>query len=216
MTNSLSTFHPDALERGELVDAVTGNMVWIPGGTFRMGSDRHYVEEAPAHRVTVDAFWIDRFPVTNDDFRRFVDDTGHVTYAELEPNAADYPGALPEMLYAGSLVFTKPPIRVDLGNSHQWWSYVRGAQYTDWYRPRHTKDRVKACCIPHNPRGGSEDASRDPRDAARMPRKVLKGGSHLCAPNYCRRYRPAARFPEPIDTSACHVGFRCVVRVPKA
>jgi formylglycine-generating enzyme required for sulfatase activity len=117
MTNSLSTFHPDALERGELVDAVTGNMVWIPGGTFRMGSDRHYVEEAPAHRVTVDAFWIDRFPVTNDDFRRFVDDTGHVTYAELEPNAADYPGALPEMLYAGSLVF-------DTGGSREFPSVV--------------------------------------------------------------------------------------------
>jgi hypothetical protein len=47
---------------------------------------------------------------------------------------------------------------------------------------------------------------------ARIPRKVLKGGSHLCAPNYCRRYRPAARFPEPIDTSTCHVGFRGVAR----
>jgi len=330
MTNSLSIVRPNTLERDESVDAVTANMVWIPGGTFRMGSDRHYVEEAPAHRVTVDGFWIDPYPVTNDEFRRFVDDTGYVTFAEIEPNAADYPGALPEMLYAGSLVFTKPPVRVNLQNSRQWWSYVRGAQWrhprgpsstlaglgqhpvvhitlgdaaayaawagkelpteaewefaarggldgaefawgddlipggahmantwqgdfpwqneqhdgyestspvdafppngygvydmignvwewtTDWYRPRHTKDRVKACCIPHNPRGGSEEASRDPRDVARVPRKVLKGGSHLCAPNYCRRYRPAARFPEPIDTSACHVGFRCVAHVPTA
>jgi len=133
MTNSLSTVQAAALQRHDVVDTVTGNMVWIPGGTFVMGSDRHYVEEAPAHRVTVDGFWIDRFPVTNDEFGRFVDETGHVTFAELEPNAADYPGALPDMLYAGSLVFTKPPIRVDLGNSHQWWSYVRGAQ---WRHPR--------------------------------------------------------------------------------
>ena len=45
-----------------------------------------------------------------------------------------------------------------------------------------------------------------------IPRKVLKGGSHLCAPNYCRRYRPAARHPQPVDTSASHIGFRCIVR----
>jgi len=86
---------------------------------------------------------------------------------------------------------------------------------TDWYRPRHPKDQVKACCLPHNPRGGSEEAGRDPRDTARVRRKVLKGGSHLCAPNYCRRHRPAARFPEPVDTSACHVGFRGIAHVPR-
>ncbi|HEX5075796.1 MAG TPA: SUMF1/EgtB/PvdO family nonheme iron enzyme, partial [Gemmatimonadaceae bacterium] len=129
MTNSLSTQFPTPLRRGDVVGPVAGDMVWIPGGTFRMGSDRHYVEEAPAHRVTVDGFWIDRFPVTNDEFQQFVDDTGYVTFAELEPNAADYPGALPDMLYAGSLVFTKPPLRVDLRDSSQWWSYVRGAQW---------------------------------------------------------------------------------------
>jgi len=72
MTNSLSTVSPDALTRGDLVDPVTGKMVWIPGGTFRMGSDRHYVEEAPAHRVTVGGFWIDRFPVTIDPATMFV------------------------------------------------------------------------------------------------------------------------------------------------
>src|SRR6185295_19811787 len=74
MTNSQSTVFPDAPKRGDVVDPVTGQMVWIPGGTFRMGSDRHYVEEAPAHNVTVDGFWIDRFPITNDEFRRFVDE----------------------------------------------------------------------------------------------------------------------------------------------
>jgi len=67
-------------------------MAWIPGGTFRMGSDSHYPEEAPSHRVTVDSFWIDRAPVTNREFRRFVDATDYVTLAEIPPRAADYPG----------------------------------------------------------------------------------------------------------------------------
>ena len=77
--------------------------------------------------------------------------------------------------------------------------------------------RAKACCIPQNPRGGREEASYDPRQPEiRIPRKVIKGGSHLCAPSYCRRYRPAARHAEPVDTSTSHVGFRCVVRRPSS
>jgi len=304
------------------------DMVWVPGGTYRMGSDRHYPEEAPSHRVIVDGFWMDRYPVTNDVFARFVEATGHVTFAEVPPNPADYPGALPEMLYAGSLVFHKPIVRVDLRDASRWWTFMRGAQWrnpygpgstirglerypvvhvayadaeefarwagkelpteaeweraarggldgaefawgdeltphgrhmantwqgefpfknarvdgfdgtspvdafppngyglcdmigntwewtTDWYEPRHPAEREKACCIPRNPRGPRETRSYDPNQPdVRIPRKVLKGGSHLCAPNYCRRYRPAARFPEPVDTSTCHVSFRCVVRV---
>ena len=86
-------------------------MLWIPGGTFRMGSDRHYPEEAPSHRVSVDGFWMDRTPVTNRQFKQFVMATGHVTSAEITPDPKDYPGALPHMLYAGSLVFTPPQIR---------------------------------------------------------------------------------------------------------
>src|SRR4029453_4999009 len=70
-------------------------MVWIPGGTFLMGSDKHYPEERPAHRVTVGGFFMDRMPVTNERFRRFVEATGHVTFAEIPPNPDDYPGALP-------------------------------------------------------------------------------------------------------------------------
>jgi formylglycine-generating enzyme required for sulfatase activity len=92
-----------------------------------------------------------------------------------------------------------------IGNVWQW--------TCDWYTPRHQADAQKPCCIPDNPRSGHADASYDPRQPnIRIPRKVLKGGSHLCAPNYCRRYRPAARHAQPVDTSTSHVGFRCVLR----
>src|ERR1700709_1054776 len=87
-------------------DSRTRDMGRIPGGTFRMGSDHPYPEEAPSHRVTVDGFWIDRAPVTNRQFKRFVIATGHKTFAEIPPDPKDYPGALPDMLYAGSLAFT--------------------------------------------------------------------------------------------------------------
>src|SRR3954467_8994863 len=92
----------------------TDGMIWIQGGTFRMGSDRHYPEEAPVHRVTVDDFFIDLTPVTNRQFKEFVKATSHVTFAEIPPRAEDYPGALPHMLYAGSLVFSPPSRPVDL------------------------------------------------------------------------------------------------------
>src|ERR1700732_4732870 len=85
-------------------DHRTGDMVWIPGGTFRMGSNDHYPEEAPVHRVAVDGFLIDRTPVTNRQFKQFVKATGHKTCAEVPPDPKDYPGTLPEMIYAGSLV----------------------------------------------------------------------------------------------------------------
>ncbi len=93
-----------------------------------------------------------------------------------------------------------------IGNTWEW--------TTDWYVDKHDVP-AKACCVPRNPRGPSAEASLTDERYAK-PRKVLKGGSHLCAPNYCRRYRPAARHPEPIDTSTGHVGFRCVKRVSEA
>src|SRR5579859_262880 len=90
------------------------DMIRIPNGSFRMGSAAHYAEEAPVHQVTIDTFWIDATPVTNRQFREFVRATGHVTFAEIAPDPKDYPGALPHMLYAGSLVFTPPAHPVDL------------------------------------------------------------------------------------------------------
>ncbi len=303
------------------------DIIFIPGGTFRMGSDRHYPEEAPVHQVIVDGFWMDRTPVSNRQFREFVRATGHVTFAEKRPDPKDYPGALPHMLYAGSLVFTPPSRPADLRFWGEWWTFLKGADWRhpygprstingldnhpvvhvaysdalayahwagkdlpteaewefaarggldgaefawgdaftpdgrhmantwqgdfprqnlaqdgfertspvtafppngyglydmignvwewtrDFYAAKHPADAPKACCIPENPRGGREDESYDPcQPESRIPRRVLKGGSHLCAPNYCRRYRPAARHPQPVDTSASHVGFRCIVR----
>lgn len=308
-------------------EPVVDGMIRIPGGTFRMGSDAHYPEERPVHQVTVDGFWMDERPVTNARFRRFVEATGFVTFAEVVPDPRDYPGALPEMLFAGSLVFIQPSGPVDRRDIRGWWHWMKGADWrhpqgpgssidgkdehpvvhvsykdaeafaawegkalpteaewefaarggldgkayawgdefipggqfmantwqgefpweqrnedgfpgtspvgsfppngyglldmigntwewtTDWYTPRHPGEPAKACCIPRNPRGGAMDESYDPNQPAiRIPRKVLKGGSHLCAPNYCRRYRPAARYPEPIDTSTSHVGSRCIRR----
>lgn len=303
------------------------DMRWIPGGTFRMGSDRHYPEEAPVHRVTVEGFWMDESPVTNRQFRRFAHATGYRTVAEIPPDPKDYPGALPHLLFAGSLVFVPPQGPVDLRHCSRWWGFLKGADWrhpygqgssikglddhpvvhvafkdaatyadwagkalpteaewefaarggldgaefawgdefapggrpmantwqgnfpylntadgsvrrttpvgafppngyglldmignvwewtADWFAQRHQADAAKACCIPQNPRGGREADSFDPRDPQSLiPRKVVKGGSHLCAPNYCRRYRPAARHPQPIDTSMSHVGFRTIIR----
>jgi formylglycine-generating enzyme required for sulfatase activity len=82
---------------------------------------------------------------------------------------------------------------------------------TDWFQNH--KELTHTCCTMKNPRGGESEKSCDPRTPQiRIPRKVMKGGSFLCAPNYCQRYRPAARMAQPIDTSTCHLGFRCIVR----
>jgi formylglycine-generating enzyme len=307
------------------------HMVWVPGGTFSMGSSDFYPEEGPVHRVAVDGFWMDEHPVTNAEFRRFVKATGYRTVAERPLDPRDYPGADPALLVAGSLVFRRPRARVALHDFRAWWAYVPGAcwrrpegptstlggrerhpvvhiafedaeAYATWagkalpteaewefaarggldgavyawgdefapqgrllantwqgefpwqnlqtdgfehtspvdtfpangyglldvtgnvwewtedfFRPRHPGDAAKACCIPHNPRVASAAGSYAAGEpGAHIPRRVIKGGSHLCAPNYCLRYRPAARQGEAIDTSTCHLGFRCVVRTGAA
>ena len=109
------------------------NMIRVPGGTFWMGSNDHYPEEAPAHRATVRGFWMDAHPVTNEEFARFVEESGHVTFAETPPDPKDYPGLLPAFVKPGSLVFTQPKGPVDMKDFKNWWRYQIGA---NWRQPQ--------------------------------------------------------------------------------
>jgi formylglycine-generating enzyme required for sulfatase activity len=270
---------------------------------------------------------MDRYAVTNAQFKRFVEATGYVTLAERPANPDQYPDARPEMLVPSSVLFKKASGPVDLRNHYNWWVYVPGADWrhprgpassirklmdhpvvhvafedaeayakwagrelpteaewefaarggldgvefawgdeympggkpvantwqgefpwhnrcedgyewtapigafppngyglyemagnvwewtTDWYQDH---GKIKhSCCTIDNPRGGAPEQSYDPRTPdIKIPRRVMKGGSFLCAPNYCRRYRPAARMAQAVDTSTCHLGFRCIVRPP--
>src|SRR5882672_7666872 len=129
-TNSSRT--PDAVNFNPSLPDKDKDMVWIPGGTFQMGSDKHYPEEGPAHPATVESFWIDKYEITNQQFARFVDATNYVTFAEIPPKVEDYPGAKPELLQPASVVFQKPAQRVDLRNHFNWWTYVPGA---NWRHP---------------------------------------------------------------------------------
>src|SRR6516165_4346934 len=109
-----------------------GSMIWIPGGSFLMGSNEFYREERPAHQETVQGFWIDPYPVTNGEFGKFVGATGYVTTCERPPDPAMYPDADPSLLVPGSSVFRKPRGPVDLRDNRAWWEYVPGA---DWRHP---------------------------------------------------------------------------------
>jgi len=110
----------------------TNCMVWIAGGTFWMGADDGRSDELPLHQVTVDGFWMDKTEISNEQFEKFVDATGYVTIAERKPDAKDFPGADPQLLVPGSLVFTPPPEAVPLNDASIWWRYVPGA---NWRHP---------------------------------------------------------------------------------
>ncbi len=118
----------------------TTTVVRLPGATFRMGSDAHYPEEGPAHRVRVDGFGIDRFEVTNAGYTTFIDATGYVTVAERPLAPEDYPGAPAENLVPGSLVFTPTTGPVDLRHLSQWWTWTPGASWRHPEGPNSTID----------------------------------------------------------------------------
>ncbi|MGD1834746.1 MAG: formylglycine-generating enzyme family protein [Nitrososphaeraceae archaeon] len=305
-------------------------MVLISGGSFMMGSDKFYPEEKPVHKVSVDSFWMDKYPVTNKAFSEFVLATGYITIAERPLDPTEFQTVKEEDLVPGSMVFEKRNGPVDLKNYANWWRWMKGASWkhprgpgsnisevydhpvvhiayedaeayakwagkelpteaewefaarggldgmdftwgnedtqitkpmantwqgefpyqnllidkyegtspvgsfdpngyglfdmtgnvwewtSDWYVPHLDKsaNKVKSCCTTFiNPRVISPEQSYDPRQPQfKIPRKVVKGGSHICAPNYCLRYRPAARQPQMIDTGMTHIGFRCILK----
>lgn len=109
------------------------------------------------------------------------------------------------------------PVRHFPANDYGLWDLIGNVwEWTsDWYAQPQAVEKKKpgACCTIPNPRGGRKADSFDPcSPQVKIGRRVLKGGSHLCAENYCQRYRPAARQAQAIDTSTSHIGFRCVVR----
>jgi sulfatase modifying factor 1 len=116
-----------------------GDMVWLEGGAYAMGAERFYPEERPVRRVSVEGFWMDRYPVTVAEFRQFVADTDHVSLAERQPDPADYPGADPAGVVPGSLVFQGTPGPVDLRDVRSWWSYMPGAT---WRHPEGPGSRI--------------------------------------------------------------------------
>jgi formylglycine-generating enzyme required for sulfatase activity len=117
-------------------------MVWIPTGEFTMGSDApgSWPDEGPAHRVSLDGFWMDEHEVTNAEFRRFVEATGYVTTAERRPDVEEIlrqsppgtPSPPEESLVPGSLVFTTTEGPVPLDDYARWWRWTPGA---DWRHP---------------------------------------------------------------------------------
>ena len=125
------------------------NMVWVPGGSFLMGSESFYPEERPVRRAEIDGFWMDEHLVTAAEFRRFVRETGYVTVAERPLDAAQYPDADPDLLHPGSLVFHQPAGPVDLRDVTQWWRYTPGAQWRHPAGPGSTLDGLDRHPVTH-------------------------------------------------------------------
>ena len=292
-------------------------MVLVAGGSARLGSRRFYAEELGSREVVLPDLWFDEHPVTNTEFARFVEDTGHVTVAEVAPDATDFPGADPALLVPGSQLFAETPGPVDLRDWTQWWRWQPGASwrapqgpastwtavpdhpvthvgwedataYADWAGKRlatedewehaargglegedyawgstlHPDGRILANTwigqfpwrsadpdgyhrtspvgsYPRNdfgladmignvwewtstPWGDRGQAAADEEVHAccggsahqqvhESDRFVMKGGSHLCSPQYCQRYRPGSRQAHGVRDTTSHLGFRCVM-----
>ncbi len=115
-------------------------MVWIPAGTFQMGSEQ-FPDAQPIHKVKLtQGFWMDETEVTNAEFRKFVNETGYQTVAERPLDPADFPGVPEEKLVSGSVVFSPPDKSVSLQNPMEWWSYVPDA---DWQHPKGPGSSIK-------------------------------------------------------------------------
>ncbi|MDD7910941.1 formylglycine-generating enzyme family protein [Pseudovibrio exalbescens] len=290
----------------------------LDGGTFTMGSEAHYREEAATRQVTVGPFLIKATEVTNAEFQAFVEATGYVTTAEQALDPADYPDVPPDLLKAGSMVFAEPAEKQNLQDFRQWWRYVPGANWrapsgpgstiqgkedhpvvhvspedarayakwaggrlpseaewefaarggldgatytwgdsydpsegwkantwqglfpnvdlaedghhgtapvgsfpangyglydmagnvwehvADWWVPGHpAREEI-------DPQGPPEAIAASFANQAVGPMHVVKGGSWLCAPSYCLRYRPAARQSAERSLGSNHIGFRIV------
>lgn len=269
------------LETGwEQLGAPTG-MVQIVGGTFEMGSDAYYSDEAPVRLAEVPSFWIDRTEVTNQQFSEFVDASGYVTLAERGVDGVVPPGAAvfqwPDKDDLGSWIYVEeanwrhpegagssiegradfPVVQValedavayaawkgrSLPNEAQWEFAARGGldgatyawgeelapggvwQANNWQGFFPFQDEGKDGFVGRAPVGCFQangyglfdmignvwEWTVDPYGDEAVAVGVIKGGSYLCAPNYCRRYRPAARHPQEVNLGAAHIGFRTVL-----
>jgi len=301
-------------------DGDKAGMVFVPGGSFTMGSDRNRPEERFSHPVRVDGFWIDRHEVTNAQFAAFVKATGYKTLAERGVDPKAHPAMGADVLEPGSVLFVQPTKLDRGGDLTQWWQYVKGANwrepegpgssidgkdnypvvhiayedalaYARWrghelpteaqweYAARGDREigavwseafdedgkpianswqgvfpvyntekdgyagAAPVGCFPPNPFGlydmignvwewtsdwyipshrrVAELNPSGPKllelriSAGQSPSKVIKGGSYLCASNYCSRYRSTARQPQEVDLSAGHIGFRTVLKAPQ-
>ena len=270
-------------------------MVAIPAGSYQVGSDRFYPEEAPVRQVSIASFEIDRAPVTNAEFLQFVDATGYQTVSERPPDPTLYPDLPPEEQIPESVVFLPPPPTVDRSEPLSWWALIAGADWRHPQGPDTNLDGLMQHPVVHvafedalayanwagkrlptadewevAARGGLVDqdyawgAEKTPdgrwlanvwqglfpwdnqeKDGwfwtspvgsfpangyglvdvcgnvwewtstsyavpeGEQERRVIKGGSFLCADNYCHRFRPSALMGQTLDTATCHMGFRC-------
>jgi len=312
---AITIFSPSALSVTSSTSSCPENMVFIPGGTFKIGSDSHYPSERSAEDVTVDSFCINKYEITNSEFAQFVKETGYITVAERPLSKEQFPSLPDDQRNPGSLVFHMADKNAKQVGYLSWWKWTPGADWqhpfgpksdiqgkekypvvqvsyedvvayaqwagkslpteaqweyaargglddvdyswgqqysekkantwqgifplfntkadgytgtapvgsfepngyglyditgnvwewtSDWYGVGHDRKNHSS-----NPTGPTEKESFDPREPG-IAKHVIKGGSYLCAPNYCSRYRPAARESQSPDTGTTHIGFRLV------